>query len=305
MTRQGKKQALGIVLNVFAGIFWGLSGSCGQYLFQQKGITSDFLVTVRMLTAGTILVIFSAIKNREKSLDVWRGAKNIKDILIFSIFGMCFSQYSYFTAINYSNAATATVLCYIGPVFIVIFLAIKEKRKPSLLEIISVVLAMLGTFILATRFNFKKLSLSKEALFWGFASGVAYCIYTVQPRRMLEKIDSVTIVGWSMVVGGILMFFLSRSWFIAGHWDIGTYLAMSCIIIFGTILSFCFFFEGVKLIGPVKSSLISCTEPIASAILSFVWLKTPFNYIDIIGMACIITTVFLLSADTKINKRVR
>ena len=38
------------VLKVFAGgCLWGFSGACGQFLFQNKGMVSSWLVPVRLL----------------------------------------------------------------------------------------------------------------------------------------------------------------------------------------------------------------------------------------------------------------
>ena len=76
-------------------------------------------------------------------------------------------QYSYFTSIRYSNSATATVLQNLGIVFIVLYLAVRSKKIPEVREVLAVILALIGTFLLATNGNFHNLSISKAALFWG------------------------------------------------------------------------------------------------------------------------------------------
>lgn len=43
------KNALGTVLTLIGGAFWGLSGSCGQFLFENKGFVSQKLVPLRLL----------------------------------------------------------------------------------------------------------------------------------------------------------------------------------------------------------------------------------------------------------------
>ncbi|MFR5718562.1 MAG: hypothetical protein ACLUD9_07660 [Anaerotignum faecicola] len=56
MEQQKKKRTAGICLTLAGGICWGLSGCFGQYLFQKKDITADWLVMVRLLLAGVLLV---------------------------------------------------------------------------------------------------------------------------------------------------------------------------------------------------------------------------------------------------------
>lgn len=57
MEQQKKKRTAGICLTLAGGICWGLSGCFGQYLFQKKDITADWLVMVRLLLAGVLLVL--------------------------------------------------------------------------------------------------------------------------------------------------------------------------------------------------------------------------------------------------------
>jgi len=42
----------GILLEMIAAAFWEISGTLGQYLFQQRGINVEWLITVRMLVSG-------------------------------------------------------------------------------------------------------------------------------------------------------------------------------------------------------------------------------------------------------------
>ena len=72
---------------------------------------------------------------------IWQYKENRISLPIFAIFGMLPAQYTYFVAIKYSNAATATVLQYTGPVLIVLYMSLRQKRLPSVSECIAVICA--------------------------------------------------------------------------------------------------------------------------------------------------------------------
>src|SRR5690606_31187566 len=112
---------------------------------------------------------------------VWRNKKDAMQLALFSITGMLAVQYTYFAAINHSNAATATVLQYAGPVIIAVYLALKHKRMPRPLEFLAIGLAVLGTFLLVTHGDIRSLSISGPAFLFGIASAFALAIYTLQP----------------------------------------------------------------------------------------------------------------------------
>ena len=45
-------KTIGVIITILGGCLWGASGACGQYLFENKGVTSRWLVPVRLLMAG-------------------------------------------------------------------------------------------------------------------------------------------------------------------------------------------------------------------------------------------------------------
>ena len=62
---------------IASAIFWGISGTCAQFLFQTKGVDPAWLVSWRMLLAGTLLVIYSIAKEKKAALGIWKTPKNI------------------------------------------------------------------------------------------------------------------------------------------------------------------------------------------------------------------------------------
>lgn len=285
----------GFSLAIAAAILWGVSGTLAQFLFQKREINVEWLITVRMLLSGICLLSFAKTSERAPIFKIWKTKNDSLQLLAFSIFGMLAVQYTYFAAIKHSNAATATVLQYAGPIIIAIYLAFKHKRLPSLLELFAIILAIIGTFLLVTNGNINTLAISNTALFFGLASAVALAIYTLMPMTLLSKHKSSVVIGWSLLCGGIAFSFMKAPWDIQGVWDTKTYLFTALIILFGTVFPFYFYLTSVKLIGGQKASLLASAEPLSATLLAVSWLHVPFSLWDWIGTFCIIATVFILS----------
>jgi drug/metabolite transporter (DMT)-like permease len=286
----------GILLGIIAATLWGISGTLGQFLFQQRRINVEWLITMRLLLSGIGLLTLAKGTNN-KLFEIWKNRNDVFLLFIFSIIGMVGVQYTYFAAIKYSNAATATVLQFSGPIFIAIYLAIKSKKLPTRIELISISLAVVGTFLLITHGNINTLAISGKALFYGIGSAITLAIYTLTPKRLLIKYNSALVVGWAMLIGGILFSLVKTPWQIAVKWDVKALSSIAFIIIFGTLLAFYSYLQAVKLIGGQKTSLLASVEPLVAVILSILWLKTHFSFIEWIGSFCIISTVFLLTKN--------
>ena len=288
------KVLMGSIFCIVAACFWGISGAAGQYLFNFTGVTPEWVVSTRTIAVGIMMLTFLQL-TRGGVFEIWTNKDDRKGIIIFTLGGMLFMQYGYFAAIKYCNAATATVLQYTAPVMIVVYLAVKNRKLPTMVETIAVIGCLVGTILLATHGDMNNLSLSPQALFWGLLSAVALAFYTIYPSRLLMKYDTMLLIGWSMLIGSVVMHFVHPSWEYAANWDLTGILCMVFIVLFGTMTPYLLFLNGVKYIGPTKSSLYASAEPLASTIVSVVWLKVGLELIDYVGFICIVVAVLMLS----------
>ncbi|MCC8138486.1 MAG: DMT family transporter [Clostridiales bacterium] len=286
----------GILCALCGGMLWGISGVCGQYLFQNRGVTATWLVPIRLTSAGLLLLLYFLIRDHNKALSVWKEKRNAKDILVYAIAGMMLCQYSYFQTIEWSNAGTATVIQYLGPAMTVVYVCISERKRPQKKEVIAVIFALCGIFLIATHGKPGSLALSGRALAMGLLSAVGLVIYTVKPRRLLEQFPSPLVLAWGMLIGGIVLTALMRPWRHMPQIDaelIGVLLVIICL---GTMTSFSLYLHSVSLIGPVQAGLYACVEPVAATVFSVIWMKETFVAIDLLGFVLIIATVFVLAA---------
>jgi drug/metabolite transporter (DMT)-like permease len=285
----------GVIFTMAGGIFWGISGIIGKYLFDQKGLTAVWLVTLRLLSAGFLMLLFAAVQKRGKIFSVWKKKRMAASQMVFCLFGMTACQMSYFLAIQYSNPGTATVLQYIAPAIIMLFCLAVEKRRPKRLEVIVLFCVIAGVFLLATHGDPGSLTMTGQALFWGLFSAVALAIYNIQPEKLLDEFGSLETVGWGMFLGGILMVPVVGFWNVPGIWDSRTVLMALCVIIFGTVIPFGCYLEGVRLLGPVRASMFACVEPLVAAVMSVIFLGEIFGGMDILGFALILGGVTSLA----------
>jgi len=285
----------GIILVIIGATLWGVSGTVAQFLFQEKGFSTEWLVVIRLLVSGVILLLHAFIKGNRNIWKIWETKHNCWNLIIFSIIGMVGVQYTYFAAIKYGNAPTATILQYLSAVIIACYLIIFNKRIPKLQEIIAIILAMVGTFFIITKGNIHTLSISKLALFWGICSAFTAAFYTLQPRYLLAKYGSTIVVGWGMLIGGVAFSFIHQPWDFTGKWSITSVVAVIFVVLFGTLIAFCCYLESLKYIQPTETSVLSCVEPLSAAFLSIYWLNVPFGVPEWLGTVCIIGTIIILS----------
>lgn len=292
-----EKQWVGMGLAIMGALFWGLSGTSVQFLESAKHLNVEWLLEVRLLVAGILTIMIAYMQDGKRIFDIFKNAKDFGKLLIFGILGIALAQYTYFRAIAISGVGVATVLQYVAPTMIIIYLFMRYFKKPSIPELFCIVLAMVGTVCIVMQEGLDISAINGEALFWGLVSAASICVYTLQPIELLKKYGTTSIVGFAMFICGILSFAVFQQIESEAIWDGMIWLGLFTIIILGTVVSFNAYIEGVRRIGAVQGSILSSLEPISAAIFGWALLGNGFTLVGIFGMFCIIATVFIIAWD--------
>ena len=123
----------GVLLTLIGGTCWGFSGASGQFLFTHYQANPMWLTSMRMCFAGLLITLFGALTQKEA---MKRLVSQKKDLIKTFGFGfvLMLCQFTYLQAINTSNAGTASVLQYLSPIYIMIFVCLTSKRLPNKIE---------------------------------------------------------------------------------------------------------------------------------------------------------------------------
>nr|WP_106783114.1 EamA family transporter [Lysinibacillus timonensis] len=287
----------GMALVITGAAFWGIGGTVAQKLFQQYSVDVDWLVTTRLLIAGVLLLAVQFFgKDRSQILGVWKNQRVAIRLLIFGLLGMLAVQYTYMASIKYGNAAVATLLQYLAPVMIIIYLIVRKQSVLTRGDLQTVSLALIGCFFLLTNGSISQFSVPAPAVVWGILSGVALAFYTLYAVPLLKQFNSLVIVGWAMIIGGLALSFIHPPWRVdLDHFTFEAYLYLVFVIIFGTMIAFWFYIKSLQSLEPKESSLLGSIEPLAAVFTTVFWLKETFGVFQWIGTICIMIMIVLLT----------
>lgn len=292
-------RAKGIALVLSGAVLWGVSGTIAQYLFQHLKMDMQWLTVMRLLVSGLLLLGFCYGRERNRVTGVWKDPASRRDLIFFAVFGMLGVQYTYFAAIRYGNAATATILQSLECVIVPCFLAARFRRMPGRRTLFAVFLAVAGTFLLVTHGSFTTLSISGKALFWGILTAFTAAFYTLQPIKLLHQWGADVTVGWGMLIGGAVLSFIHPPWHAAGNFSPAAVPGIAFVILFGTLVAFLCYLEGLKYLSASETTVLATAEPLSAAFLTVVWLHVPLGFFDWAGALMIISTIFILALKGK------
>lgn len=263
----------GIVMIVLGGIFWGASGPMLEWILVNSGMSVPSVLIIRLLLAGLLILAFLKIKGQKITLPL-RQKVWVRQLVIFGVFGMLGVQYAFLASIDESNAVIATLFQFLAPIYIILFISLRQKAWPPIAQVLGIAVTFIGLFLLLTNGSLAGFTLSKIALFWGIVVGLAFAFYTLYPVRLMQEWGVLLMVGWAMLIGGLALFAMNGVTFFKElhhllEWRVTGMLVL--VIIVGT-LAFVLFLASMKYISPVETSVLSSFEPLTAMVISVLWL---------------------------------
>lgn len=291
----------GVVAALVGGAMWGFSGTCAQYLYQHYEIDPLFITWVRMLGSGILFLILLASTQRGKLRVIAGDRRELGRLALFGIAGLFLCQFTYTTSVNATNAGTATVLQSLNTVFILAATCLMMRRAPRAMEIGGLALALVATWLIATKGNLTALMIPPAGLAWGLINAASCTFYIMYPKHLFARWGSLPVTGIGMLIGGIAAVAI---WGLGGLWgappvvpqlELDGVLVLAAIVVVGTLAAFGLYLHGVSIVGSVKGGLLGTTEPASAMVFAALWLGTMFTWADWIGLVLMVAMIFLVT----------
>jgi len=297
MNKYQKNIFKGTIYSLLSGLIWGICGILGEYFFAHYQVSSGWITSMRLLVAGSVVLILSSFQLRSQLFDIWKKRKNYLPFLAYAILGIFSVQFFFYLCVEYSNATTATILQFISPIFILLYNRIIYKKKASKSAIFYVLIAMIGVFLMATKGDLSKLSITPLALITGLLSALGLMFNVILPQRFAKNYGFVPTVGWGMIIAGLFSNVLYPVYEISFQLDVVSILICLTIAFLGTAFAFFLSMKAVSLVSPLVVSVVSASEPLSSAILSVLFLGMVLDGFLVLAMILIIVPMIFLSIE--------
>ena len=291
----------GTLITLLGAGLWGLNAVVSKYLMA-RGVDTMWMVNFRMITSGLVLLIFALLRNPHGIFDIWKDRKSVIRLLVIAVFAFGLCQPTYYISIDYSNAGIASAIQQTAPVFVLIYVIIKEHRKPASAELAALILVIAGSFLISTHGDISALAISPVALIAGLISAVCSAMYITLPSDLIKRYGTFETVGWGLFIGGIVIAPFCKLWNFPAVWDAQMIWGMIFIILPGAAFAFALFLYGTSIVGPVKGGVYNLFEPVTALAASALWLSQSYHITEICGTAAILAGIAILTvAKEKTN----
>lgn len=282
---------LGILAVVGASLMFGLG-----YTFGDVVMAEGMSETCNGLWTAVFAIMFNSIIGiaRKKSPFKKISPKQTMLCIISGVCAVWLSNLMFLIAYKYMEVAEVTMLHFLYPSLIAVFMTIAFKEKFTKEKLAAIVSSIVGMLIITGGFKLGH----PVGLAAAMTTGILYAVYPVMlETTSLKEVESSTVVMYMNIVSGIsaLTISLATDKFMLPV--NGTVLFCEVAVSLTSVIGFLLTAYGVKVIGATNASFGSMLEPIASCIFAAVALGQSLGKNVLIGAVFIIFSILFTSIN--------
>ncbi|WP_124980518.1 EamA family transporter [Nonlabens xiamenensis] len=293
-----RKQTILFILAFFCiYVFWG-----STFLWNKMAVTQLpplMLAGIRFTTAGTIIFIIARLLGH--SLGITR--RQLFNSVLAGFLFLSYGNGVFVWALRYVDTGFAALLAALQPLFILLLMRAVQKKALQPKSIIGVLLGLFGMYLLVSQ-----QSISAEGNGWIGIIMILTCILSWSSGSLFVAQADVpsnffVSTGYQMISAGLILCIVSpligEEWVNILDWTPNTFIAMGCLVLFGSIAAFTSFNYLLKKISPEKVATSSYVNPVIALFLGWYFLEERISLQSLIAAAVLLTGVYFINNRKK------
>jgi DME family drug/metabolite transporter len=296
----------GYLLIAAAALLWGVSAALGRAVFTGKLLRLgasprpiDPLILSQTRAGFSFLLLLTILL-------VTRGWQRIKlpisDLIqcfFLGTLGVAVSNYFYYVAIQRTNVATAIIVQYTAPVWVLLYVVARGQQKLSLQKIAAVAFAVTGIAlvigVIGGKHTGMALRLDSYGFFAALLASFSFAFYNIGGHKVLARHDRWLVLLWTLTSATLCWLFLNSPWKVAAaHYapaEWGFLFVFSMISVLGP---FSFYFHGLQYLEPTRAIISSCLEPVFSILLAALFLGELLRPVQSLGIVLVLGAIVIV-----------
>jgi DME family drug/metabolite transporter len=288
-----------------AAFLWGISATLGRAAFTGHLLPGgaslgaslakiDPLILSQSRATLSLAVLLPVLLARRGASALRVPGRDLVQFFLLGILGVAVSNYFYYLAIQRTNVATAIILQYTAPVWVLLYTAVRGVQRPSLRRSAAVGLAVMGC-ALAVGFVGSRLRLDAIGIAAALLAAFSFAFYNVGGHSLLARYDRWKVLLWVLVSTSTFWIFVNPPWkIVAAHYGRGQWGFMLVFSLVSVLGPFSCYFAGLQHLEPTRAIVASCLEPVFSIVIAALVLGELLRPLQTVGIVLVLVAIVLI-----------
>ena len=300
----------GYLFIAIATFFWGLAAVMGRAVFTHRihvggqyiGSIDPLILTQSRTTISLLILLPVLWLMHPTSLRI--RTKDVAQFFLLGILGLATSNFFYYFAIEKTTVATAIVLQYVAPIWVLLYMLARRLQHPTAQRVLGVVLAVIGCGVavglVSSRSAFPWLGLSGArfstiGVLAAEGAAISFAFYNVYAQHLVQKYNRWTVLLYALLGAAVFWILVNPPWKIAAqHYTGAQWLFLLVFSIASMLVPFSFYFAGLQHLDPTRAVVTACLEPVWAIALTALFLGELVSAMQVVGIVLVLAATILV-----------
>jgi len=287
-----------------AALLWGVSATLGRAAFTGHLLSGgaslgaiDPLILSQSRATLSLAVLLPVLLARRGASALRVPGRDLVRFFLLGILGVAASNYLYYLAIQRTNVATAIILQYTAPVWVLLYTVARgaQGRRPSWRRSAAVGLAVVGCALAVGFVGSGGFRMDPVGVTAALLAAFSFAFYNVGGHKVLARYDRWKVLLWVLVAASTFWIFVNPPWkIVAAHYgpqQWGFMLVFSLVSVLGP---FSCYFAGLQHLEPTRAIVASCLEPVFSILIAALVLGELLRPMQTVGIVLVLVAIVLI-----------
>ena len=288
-----------------AAFCWGVSAALGRAAFTGKlpfsGATLrpiEPLILSQTRTSFSLLVLLPILVGARGWQRIKLPVRDLAYCFLLGTFGVAVSNYFYYVAIQRTTVATAIILQYTAPVWVLLYVVARGQQKLTVQKVAAVALAVTGIALVINLLGSRSgasLRLDPYGLIAALVASFSFAFYNVAGHSILARYDRWRVLVWTLTAAALFWIVVNPPWKIASaHYAPAQWLFLFVFSMISVLGAFSLYFLGLQHLEPTRAIIASCLEPVFSILLAALLLGEVLRPIQTLGIVFVLAAIVMV-----------
>lgn len=301
MSTTPHKPVRGYLYIATAALCWGVAASLGRAAFTGRlpGMQAlrpiDPLILSQSRAGFSFLVLLPVLGLLRGQRRLRLPAADLRQALLIGILGVAASNYFYYLAIQKTNVATAIIVQYTAPIWVLLYTVARGQQRPTLQRVAAVGLAVTGIALVIGVFGGGGLRLDTIGVLAALLAAFSFAFYNIGGHDILARHDRWIVLLYTASSASLFWLLVNPPWKVAAaHYSGEQWLFLFLFSMISVLAPFSFYFAGLQHLEPTRAIVVSCLEPVFSIVIAAIALGEVMRPLQVVGIIFVLAAIIVV-----------
>ncbi len=283
-----------------AAFCWGGAATLGKLVFTGRllgGAVSPIepLILAQTRTTFSLLVLAPLLLMVRGKSALAMPRRDVVRCFVVGVVGVAASNFLYYLAIEKTTVATAIILQYTAPVWVLLYLVARRQQRATLQRVLAVVAAVAGCALAIGVAGQARLKLDTLGVLAAFGAALSFAFYNVFGHALVARFDRWRVLVYVLLAAALFWLIVNPPWrIVAAHYSGAQWLFLFVFACVSVLLPFSLYFAGLEYLDATRAIVTSCLEPVFAILFAATFVAERLTLVQIFGVVLVVAATVIV-----------